>query len=444
MKFRGLLAAVVVLAALGGVLWWSQHHQPKPAESTPALPAILRFDAKSVTGLTLHDKGAAPIVLTPGSGAAWQITAPISFRADSEAVNQMVAGLANLVPQRVVEDHAANLSSYGLSDPALSVDVTRTNHQSAHLLLGDKTPTGDGIYAMIPGNPHVYTVGAWVDNTLGKSVDDLRDRHLVPVHTPDINKVEILRGGQDIAIARVPGGWQIQKPAVYRTSNYEVDNLIEQVVSATWDPSANAAQSDAAFSHGSPVATAQVTTGMGANTLTDSLEIRKSKDDYYAKSSSIPGIWKVDAALATALDRDVDAYRNKQLFDFGYAEPVGIQVHSGTTSLSLARSGSAWFSSGKKMDSDSVEALVTAIRGLAAAKFATSGYAKPDIDLTVNAGGAHPPEAIHIQKTSDGGIAKRDDGQGLYVLDADTMSNFTKAVDGVKPAAAPVSPPKKK
>jgi len=444
MKFRGLLVAVVVLAALGGVLWWSQHHQPKPAESTPALPAILKFDAKSVTGLTLHDKGAAPIVLTPGSGAAWQITAPSSFRADSEAVNQIVAGLANLVPQRVVVDSTANLASYGLGDPSISVDVTEKNNQSAHLFLGDKTPTGDGIYAMIPGNPHVYTVGAWLDNQLNKSVDDLRDKHLIPVHTPDVNKLEIQRKGQDIAIARVPGGWQIQKPGTYRTNNYEVDNLLEQIVSATWDTSTNAAQAATAFAHGSPVATASVTTGSGANTNADSLEIRKSKDDYYAKSSAIPGAWKIDAALATALDRNADAYRNKQLFDFGYTVPVSIEYHSGSTSLNLTYTAGAWYSDGKKMDPDSVNAFISALRSLAAAKFVDSGYSRPDIDLTVRAGGAHPPEAIHIQKTTDGAIAKRDDGQGLYFLDADTMNSFTKAVDGVKPAAPPAAPPKKK
>lgn len=444
MKFRGLLAALVVLAALGGVLWWSQHHQPKPAESTPALTAILKFDAKSVTGLTLHDKGAAPIVLAPGGGAAWQITAPISFRADSEAVNQIVAGLANLVPQRLVEDKTANLSSYGLGDPSISVDVAEKNNQSAHLLLGDKTPTGDGIYAMIPGNPRIYTVGTWLDNQLNKSVDDLRDKHLVPVHTPDVNKIEIQRGGRQIAIARVPGGWQIQKPATYRTNNYEVDNLLEQVVSATWDTSTNAAEAATAFAHGSPVATADVTTGTGANTNTDWLEIRKSKDDYYAKSSAIPGVWKIDAALATALDRDADAYRNKQLFDFGYAVPVSIQYHAGSTSLNLTYTAGAWYSDGKKMDPDSVDAFISALRSLAAAKFVGSGYTRPDIDLTVKAGGAHPPETIHIQKTPEGAIAKRDDGEGLYFLDADTMNSFTKAAAAVKPTAQPAAPPQKK
>ena len=442
MKFRGLLVAVVLLAALGGVLYWSQHHQPKPAEATPALPAILHIDAKAVTGLTLRDRGAPPIVLSPTSPAVWQITSPASYRANADDVNQMVAALGNLIPERVVAEKGANLATYGLSDPSLTVDVAEKNNQSAQLMLGDKTPTGESVYALVPGSPRVYTVALWVDNTLGKSLDDLRDRHLIPVQTPSVNLVEIERKGGNFTIARVPEGWQIQKPSVYRTNNYEVDNLVDQIVGATWDPTANNSQAAGAFARGTPVATVKVTTGSGATAHTDSLEIRKSGETDYAQSSAVPGFWKIDSSVAIAVDRDVDTYRNKQLLDFGYTEPLNIQYHSGSTSLSLVRSNSDWYSNGKKMDTDSVGALVTALRGLAATGFTDSGYNKPDIDLTVVDFGGRSVEKVHFQTTPNGAIAKRDDGAGLYVLDSTAMNNLTTAVSGVKPA--PPSAAKKK
>jgi hypothetical protein len=435
MKFRGLLAAVVVLAALGGLLWWSQRHKPSSTPAEPALPAILKVDAKSVTSLTLRDKGAQPIVLTPISPQLWRITAPVSFRADNESVEQMVGDLAALVPQRVVDDKVSSLATYGLSDPSVAVDIAETNHQSAHFLLGDKTPTGDAVYAMIPGNPRVYTVALWVQNTFGKSLQDLEDKHLIPVHTPDVKQVEILRKGEDIAIARVPGGWQMQKPDAWRTNNYEVDNLVDQIVSATWSTSGNASQTAGDFSHGTPVATVKVTTGTGTQAQTDSLEIRKSKDNYYAQSSAVPGTWNVDSSLATALDRSADTYRNKQLFNFGYSEPAGIQYRSGTVSLDLMHSGSDWLANGRKMDPDSVEAVVTALRSLAASKFVDSGYTQPDIDLTVVSDGGRQVEKVHFQKTPQGAIGKRDDGPGLYFVDSTTMNGLTSALAGVKPAA---------
>jgi hypothetical protein len=436
MKFRGLIAAVVVLAALGGLLWWSQRHQPNPTPATPALPAILKIDAKDVAGVTLQQKGQPPIVLVRSGSTAWQIAEPASYRANSESTEQILSALGNLVPQRVVDEKPANLATYGLSDPAVTVAIARKNNQSIRLLLGDKTPTGDSIYAMVSGNPRVYTVEQWVDSTFSKSLNDLRDKHLLPVKTQDVNQVEILRKDQDIAVSRIPGGWQIQKPAAYRANNYEVDDLVSQLTSATWDPATSSSEADSAFAHGTLVATAKVTTGSGAQAETDTLEVRKAKDGTaYAKSSAVSGVWKVDASLATALDRDADSYRNKQLFSFGYTDPLNIHYHAGSTDLSLVRSSQDWYSNGRKMDQTSVEAVVSALRDLAASRFVDSGYSHPDIDLTVVSGGGQTIEKVHLQKTADGAIAKREDDPGIYVLDANPINALETAIAGVKPAA---------
>ena len=130
--------------------------------------------------------------------------------------------------------------------------------------------------------------------------------------------------------------------------------------------------------------------------------MRKEKDDYYAKSSAIPGAWKIDSSsaspLAADLDRSLDDFRNKQLFDFGYADPEKIEYHSGTTSIVLSRTGNDWMSNGKKMDTNSAEGLVTAVRDLAASKFVTSGFSSPSIDLTVTSDNGKRVEKVQIQK----------------------------------------------
>lgn len=437
MRFRGLIVAAVLLAALGGLLYWSQHHKPKATPHGPVIPAIVKVDSSAVTSLTLRPKGAPPIVLTPAGPSLWQITAPIQFRANSQTVSEMVATLADLLPQRTVEDKAADLSRYGLSDPSLTVDIAEKNNQSAHLILGDHTPTGDAVYAIVPGDPHVYTVSASTDNILNKSLDDLRNRHLVPVQSLDVQHLDLIRDGQDISIARASAGWQIQKPEAYRTDNYEVDGLVQQIVSATWNESTDTPQSAAAFAHGTPVATVKITTGSGADAHTDTLEVRKSRDSYYAKSTAVEGTWEVDSTLATALDRTVDDFRNKQLLNFGFAEPLNIEYHSAVTNLNLVRSDKDWYSDGKKMDGSSVDSLIDAIRGLAATKFVNSGYTKPDISLTIVTVGGRAIEKISFQKTPDGAIAKRSDSPGLYVLDSVTMNNLYTAAAGIKPAPPP-------
>lgn len=438
MKFRGLIAALVVLAGLGGWLWWSQKHPAKPASEQPTQPAIAKVDAHSVTSLTVTNKGAQPVTVVPASSGTWKTTAPAEYRADADTVNAIIRALSDLHPVSVVDEHAVNLAPYGLSDPAVTVKVDDRNNQSAGLSLGDKTPTGGGYYAMIPSTARVYTVDTSVESTLAKSLSDLRDKHLLPVQTPAVNSLEITTKGQDIAIARKPGGWQVQKPQPFRTDNYAVDDLLQQLTSATFDPATNPPDAAASFAKGTPVATVKLTSASGIDTL----EVRKSKNVEYAKSSATQGVWKIESSLADILVRGVDAYRNKQLFDFGFTDPNRIDYHAGTTSVSLDRKGTDWYSNGKKMDTATASALVDAVRGLSASKFVDSGYSKPDIDLTVVSSDGKDTATAHFQKTPDGAIAKRNDSPGLYFFDSTTMNSLYSAIAGLKPAPPPA--PKKK
>lgn len=438
MKFRGLIAAVVVLAGLGGWLWWSQKHPSKPVPETPTLPAIVKVDAHAVTSLTVTSKGAQSVTLVPNGSNAWKITAPAEYRADADTVNALVSSLTDLHPATVVDEHAVSLAPYGLSDPAVTVKVDERNNQSASLSLGDKTPTSGGYYVMIPGTARVYTVDSSVESSLAKSLNDLRDKHLLPVQAAAVNSLELTAKSQDIAIARKPGGWQIQKPQPFRTDNYAVDDLLQQLTSATFDPATNPPDAAASFAKGTPVATVKLASASGIDTL----EVRKSKNDDYAKSSAAPGVWKIDSSLAGTVDRSIDAYRNKQLFDFGFTDPNRIEYHAGTTSISLDRKATDWYSNGKKMDTASASALVDALRGLSASKFVETGYSKPDIDLTVVSSDGKDTATAHFQKTTDGAIAKRDDSPGLYFFDSAAMNSLYSAISGLKPASPPT--PKKK
>ena len=438
MKFRGLLAAVVVLLILAGVLYWSNHRRtPETNSSASAGTPILKIDSTAVASLIVKQKGAPPVTLVKSGANNWQITAPGSFPADKSTVSAMLGGLAVLNAERVVDDHATDLSQFGLSDPAVELDITNKNNKTSRLLLGDDTPTGDSSYAALAGDPRVFTVASYLKNSFNKSLSDLRDKRLLPVDASSVSSIDLTRKDQTIGFARVQNGWQIEKPQSYRTDNFQVDDLLQQLTGAKWDPSAPADDAAKAWPKATPVAAVKITGSVGADTL----EIRKDKtEDYYAQSSAIPGTWKIDSttasALGTDLTRSLDDFRNKQLFDFGYTDPEKIEYHSGATSLVLTRTGaSTWLSSGKKMDADSVENLVTALRDLAASTFVDSGFTSPTIDVTVTSDSGKRVEKVDLQKTSDGAIAKRDDGPSLYSLDSVTFKGLTDAVTGLKPAA---------
>jgi hypothetical protein len=98
------------------------------------------------------------------------------------------------------------------------------------------------------------------------------------------------------------------------------------------------------------VAVATVSDSSGDQTL----EVRKDKDkNYYAKSSVVEGIYKIPSDTGDALDKGLDDFRNKKLFDFGFSDPSKIELKGATYS----KSGDKWMSGAKTMDNASVQSL---------------------------------------------------------------------------------------
>lgn len=429
MKFRSLLAAVVVLLALAGLLWWSGHHKSTPAEN-PDKPSMAKISAASVERLTLEPRGAEPIVVARTAPQQWQIQSTGPYLASSATVNEMLSTLGDLHALRILEQKPENLSRYGLSDPEFRLEIAEKTGGTTTLTFGDRAPAGGGTYAMVSGDSRVFLAPTWAKLSLDKSLDDLRDKRLLPVDANTVVSFVLIQPDETIRFERQHSGWEIEQPQTYRADTFAVESLLDQVLGANWLPSTVPAQAEAAFAHGRPVATLKVEGSTG----TQSMEIREDHGDYYAKSNVAPGTWQIGAAVGEAVARNLDSFRNKQLFDFGYADPDKIEAHLGTKALFLTRSGETWWSAGTKMDSGSVEDLVSALRSLAATKFVETGFRSPTIRLVVTSG--QQTETVEIQTTKDGGIAKRMDGNTLYAINSDMMDMLTNAISGVKPAAA--------
>jgi hypothetical protein len=69
-----------------------------------------------------------------------------------------------------------------------------------------------------------------------------------------------------------------------------------------------ASDAAAAYAKATPWATAKLTGDAGVQTL----DVRKNKDDYYAKSSAVEGAYKVDSTLGQAVDKKVDDFITKK------------------------------------------------------------------------------------------------------------------------------------
>ena len=188
------------------------------------------------------------------------------------------------------------------------------------------------------------------------------------------------------------------------------------------------------FASGKSIGTAKLTTDSGIQEL----EVRKSKEDYYAKSTVVTGVYKVGSEVGQGLDKKLDDFRNKKLFDFGYTDPEKIEIHVGSKNYFLTKGGDDWWSGdGKKLDLSSADSVVGKIRDLQATRFTDSGFAMPITEIRVTSNGGKRFETLLISKHADEYIAERQDEPGLYVLDSKAVEELQKSADELKAAVTP-------
>jgi hypothetical protein len=437
MRLRLILAAVILLL-LTGALYWSEHR--KPAEDTAkasgdVAPAILKLDEASITKLELKKKDTEPIVLTRNGSGAWQIIEPKPFAADQSPVSSAVSTLSSLNADRLVDEKASDLKQYGFDHPSLEVDVTEKNNKTQTLLVGDDTPTGSDVYAMVAGDPRVFTMASYKKTSIDKNLNDLRDKRLLTVEADKISRLEVDRKDQIVEFGRNKDEWQILKPRPLRADSVQVGELVGKLTDARMDLAGSdkdIAEAASAFAKAAPVATIKLTDQSG----TQQLQIRKYKDTYYAKSTMVEGAYKVGSDLGQAVDKGLDDFRNKKLFDFGFSDPAKLEMHAGATAYFLMKGGSDWWSNGKKMDTAGVEDLVEKLRDLTAAKFVESGFANPTIEVTVTSADGKSVEKVSIAKSGGAYIAQRENDPTLYELDSSAVGGLEKAAGEMKPVTA--------
>jgi hypothetical protein len=432
MKLSRLIIALAILLALGAALWFSNKKEDekanKPTEDKSA--KILVVPEANVVGLEIKKRSGEDTVLSKNDSGVWTIVAPTPLPADQSAVSTVVGAAASLNSDRVIDDNVTDLASYGLAPAADEVTFKLKDGKTKTLLIGDSNPAGNDVYAKVAGDGHLYTMISASKTTFDKESKDLRDKRLLTFDQEKATRVELNAKKESIEFGRInQTDWQILKPKPLRADGFAVEELVRKLKEATMDTSLSeddAKKAAASFASATPVATVKVTDPGGTQTL----EVRKVKDDYYAKSSVVNGVNKVSKDLGTGVDKALDDFRNKKVFDFGFSDPTKIDFKDGARSASYQKSGDKWASGGKPMDSATIQALIDKLRDLSATKFVDTGFTLAQVEITIV---SKRTEKVQIAPEAGGKfIAKREGEAAMYELDGNTVAEMRGVAADVK------------
>ena len=440
MKPARLLIAVVLLAGLGGGLWWS-NKQEAAKQGQPAAdagPRILKIAPATVNRLEIKHRGDTPVIVASDEHGIWQITSPEKLPADSASVTALADAAGALDSQRVVDANATDLASYGLAPALIEVAITSKDGKMVKLLIGENTPVGGNVYAKVDGDPRLFTLPAKDKAAFDKDIVDFREKHLLNFAQDLLNRIEIVTGTKAIEITRDNKAqdphWSVVKPLATRADIMRVEDLISKLRTLSLDPNAlrrtAIVKPEIAFAAAAPISIIRINDGSSK-----SLEIRKSKEDYFAKSSTMDGIFKVAKTEVEGLDRPADEYRTKKLMDFGFSDATRIEVNDSGKTTIFDKAGDKWSSAGKPMDATSMQAFIERVRDLTAADFSQAAFKAPAVvTVTVTYNQGRTRETVELAPAGAKFVARHDGGDtALYELTADVVKQLQQSVGDVRP-----------
>ncbi|PYR57796.1 MAG: hypothetical protein DMF85_12635 [Acidobacteria bacterium] len=431
---RSLIALVVVAAGLGAYLYFVEAKK-EPGSDKKLEKVFTGVAADKIDQLTIKPESGDRTTVQKQSGS-WQLTQPVTAKADEAEVSGITSGLSSLEVQRVVDEKPADLKEYGLAPPRIEVSF-KAGGQSRALQIGQKTPTGTDLYAKVPDNPRVFLISSYLDSTFNRSTFDLRDKGILRVERDKVESLEITTPDHELKFAKNGPEWKIASPTAARADFSAVEGLVGRLNTAQMKAlTAQNATDLKEYGLDKP----DVVVKIGAGSAQASLAIGKSAGEgvVYAKDMSRPMVFTIESALADELKKGVDDYRLKDLFDARSFNTTRVQVVRNGQTLAFEKNGDKWKQvspAAKDADGAKIDSFISAVSNARAASFVDSikdtGLDKPELTVTLKTDEGKQEQVSFARHESDV-FAQRGGEPGAAKVDSATYDGIVKALDALK------------
>ncbi|MHC4139229.1 MAG: DUF4340 domain-containing protein [Planctomycetota bacterium] len=189
------------------------------------------FDKHSVERVRLESETNGSVVCSKAE-QLWWITQPLSDRADTERIKDILDELKNLkiAKEDFVSDSEEDIINYGLDKPVFTISIGTTNDvQTIHLghSLDEK------IYAKLDGESSIFFVHDIILRDLDLELNDLRDKQLLrfdAIGTYGIEKIDLNSSGTALVMEKtVQYDWMIKSPKEILADRDTVREFVEKI-----------------------------------------------------------------------------------------------------------------------------------------------------------------------------------------------------------------------
>ncbi len=337
------LAAAVLL--LGAYLFVWERGDAAGGDRAARLRRALRIDAERVTALEIDCPAGRFACLR--RGAAWRLAAPIAAPADASRIRQILATLQDLPRGEVILPAGRSpdaYAHYGLEPPAAAIAAMQ-GPATNRLLIGRRSPLGDGVYVRREGQDGVIRVPTAILDLLPATPDALRSRTLLAGVPSAVTRLEIRNDSGYIQLARTPAGaWRILQPVDTRADPVPVDTILRELFACTVVQFVQDGVTD--FSpygldtRSALTAILDTEGGPGARMVAFGDPLASAPGLVYARLQGENSVYAVPDAAARALAVRPDDLRDRRIPGLSLPSRIrGIRAESGDSVLQLERTG---------------------------------------------------------------------------------------------------------
>ena len=430
------LVLVLVFGGLVGYIYFVDAKR-EPGSSTAREKPFTSVQADDIEEVQIKSADGETTRLQKADGT-WQLVEPVQTAADANEMTTIASSLASLEIQRVVDENAGDLKQYGLEPARVEVAFRpKGEKELKRVQIGEKTPTGNDLYARLPDQQRVFLVSSFLDTTFNKNTFALRDRRILVFDRTMVDGLELTSGTSKTQLAKSGSEWRLASPISARADFAAVEGALERLSSTQMQGIVDPEGKNLA-KYGLTKPTGGITVKTGSSNATLTLGSTENAL-LFAKDSSRPTVFTVAPVLKDDVIKKVVDFRRKDLFDGRAFTTARAELKRGAETLVLEKSkgkdnADVWKSGGKDVDSAKADDVLTKVTALRASSFEDQVHPSlksPALVVTVSFG-ENKQETVTFARSGADVFASRPDEPGSAKVEGSGLDDVMKAIDALK------------
>lgn len=328
---------VLLLIALGLYLFIRLFEAPTTREAAERRQYVAQIERDNIDGIVISASEREIELVRKDN--EWRMQKPVSDRADSMTVDQLLGSVENLQRENTIKlEKDEQLSEFGLADSALRLKF-RGKNAPPEFAFGADTAVEGKTYLRIGDAKEIHVVSNDLKEQLTKPPEEFRDRSLTDLSVSQIDRVIINMPSGQIELHREAEHWAMDKPLKARADDSRVNDLLAQTLTARIEKFIAGSKDFAQYGLAEPIGSVKFFSEEMDKPLELQIGAPADEENVYARLSNRESVYVVPKQAGELLNLNPNDLRERKLLRLNLDIVDRITIEGADVEFMLSREG---------------------------------------------------------------------------------------------------------